>query len=86
MVLKIRTDGVEGHWIFYGDVRACHVSRDFRDTLLKLDYDAAWTTISPEGNPTVLLCIVRFKDGKESAIVCDEAYLLNDDGKTIERL
>ena len=40
-----------------------------------------------EGDPAVLQLIVTFKDGKTETWISDVAtYLLNDCGKTIERL
>ena len=91
MIVKIRTewkDPSATKWIFYDGFVKVSVKGPLNPKdvdLKKSDYDAYWIE---ENDEKLIVLIGRYADGNEFSLVARHgfAYLLNDNGKTIERL
>lgn len=90
MILKIRKDTcAKGTWYFFDNIisTVLHYNRKPPDDwpIGENEIDILPSGLS-EGD-TVMIINLEFKDGREKMVrFVGEAYLLNDDGKTIERL
>ena len=92
MVLKIRDADRDQKWWYYDNI--AKISTDL------ISYQESMERCKSMGCPEVFLvnenmhpddtvrfCIVRFKNNDECAMAfINEAYLLSDEGKTIERI
>jgi hypothetical protein len=89
MIIKIQQNG---GWLFIDGIESvsCYNIPDGSsdEKLSEENYDLVYYGHSPNvGRPTSVLVRARREDGKEVGISCDlDCYLLNDSGKTIERL
>ena len=98
MILKFKVPEVKNKWMYFDHVDRISVSRDLKS---KKEFDKQWKTDEPPFDcdavfidmdmdfPVSLVCFrkSRLSNEDEMAIWFNtEAYLLNDEGKTIERL
>ena len=86
MILKIEYKGAKG-WLFYDRVKSAKVRAVLHDPKEPLGDDEI-DLLSEDRDPKLEVgqCSVVFDDGSHQIFYFDEAYLLNNDGKTIERL
>jgi len=98
MILKILVPEVKNKWVFYDHVERLTISKELQ-TKEKFNKDWERDDSPPHVNAVYIseqliadvsfACFVKGGvSGPEEKVVCfnTEAYLLNDDGKTIERL
>ena len=99
MILKIERYSNRQQWWMFDNIRKISMSNPFRRAgITDKDYDAVLFDIKTDCtckgpgdgcNDCVdyLVAVCRLKDGSEISIAFDTiAYLLNDDGKTIEKI
>jgi hypothetical protein len=81
MIIKIKH---KDSWIFYDELSKVRYETASITNFISIETDANWIT---EGSTDAVLIHSRKKNGEEFVILANErTYLLNDEGKTIERL
>ena len=92
MILKIKSpdEGGLNGWIFYDSLRKVHSEHTKWHVIKEWELNATWLGktdgVVDEAKENVLL-IRGDRDGEDFSVVTNTAtYLLNDDGKTIERI
>ena len=99
MILKIERYSNRQQWWMFDNIRKISMSNPFRRAgITDKDYDAVLFDIKTDCTckgpgdgcdacVDYLVAVCRLKDGSEISIAFDTvAYLLNDDGKTIEKI
>lgn len=85
MILKIK---YENGWIFYDQF--IKIRYEYKEDIVKWDdklYDVVWNDQETEGCTKYVSIVGRLKNGNEFSIASyGTTYLLNDEGKTIERI
>lgn len=85
MILKTRYPSGKA-WIYFDRIIRIVVHYDYNEQPENISIDERWVSEGSDQRP--LLCVFKSIEGNERSILIDgnETYLLNDDGKTIERL
>lgn len=102
MILKIRRFTITDQWFIIGDIRSIDVSESYYKGVnyAFMDYDKIIDDVKSEcgcsGEPDkgvcskckrYILCTCKLNDGSDYYISFDTmAYLLNNEGKTIEKI
>jgi len=88
MIVKIKSEKGKAKlngWIFYDGLTRVHYDFVDEDSVKDHEVNARWLDES-DGNAVLLISALK-RDGQEFAIITNRStYLLNDEGKTIERL
>jgi len=90
MILKIRIPGKEArNFAFFGEIKSIEVNYGLYRSWKQSDFDHQFTEDGNKSKDTlcVLVLSATFKDGhSENFIVSSFAYIMSDEGKTIEKL
>jgi len=100
MILKIRD--LDDRWIYYDKIDRVFIRRGYminrrgeitfgEQGKRNLDIDVVYGDLIPEGEDKMYITLCHFRTSRnfnelEMHIAFTDAYLLNDEGKTIERL
>jgi len=90
MIVKIKskTDKTNlNGWIFYDGLSRVHYDFVPADSVKSYEINATWVDEDEEAIGNTALLVRALKNGQEFLIITNRTtYLLNDEGKTIERL
>lgn len=88
MILKIRDPVEQGKWWYYDDIAKISTERvQVSEDRSGLEMHLVLLPKEIAAKDFITICIIRFRNGTEELFkLWGEIYLLNNEGKTIEKL